>query len=50
MNTLYIIEHLKIAKCLAKADEKVFLTYLIEMAIDSARSSSAEEPQAKKAR
>jgi uncharacterized pyridoxal phosphate-containing UPF0001 family protein len=39
MNTQHIIEHLKIAKSIAKADKNDFLAYLIQLAIEGAKSS-----------
>jgi hypothetical protein len=39
MKTSYIVEHLKAAKSLAEADRKMFLAYLIGMAIDASRSA-----------
>jgi hypothetical protein len=38
MSSSYIVEHLTIAKSLAKADGNAFLAYLIELAIDAARA------------
>ncbi|MDE1996298.1 MAG: hypothetical protein KGI75_27605 [Rhizobiaceae bacterium] len=39
MRSSHIVEHLQTAKYLAEADGKVFLAYLIEMALSTARSS-----------
>jgi hypothetical protein len=43
MNTRHIVEHLKIAKDLARADGHTFVVYLIEMAITAMKAMATDE-------
>jgi hypothetical protein len=49
MNTSHIIEHLKIARDLAKVDGNAFVAYLIDMAISAIETSGASNAEAERA-